>query len=44
MRELDVPVIGRIEKGRFLIDARTVQEEDEAYLPLAVSQALRDGR
>ena len=44
MRELDVPVIGRIEKGRFLIDARTVQEEDETYLPLAVAQALRDGR
>ena len=44
MRKLEVPVIGRIEKGRFLIDARTVQEEDEAYLPVAVSEALRDGR
>ena len=38
------PLSDRIEKGRFLIDARTVQEEDEAYLPVAVSEALRDGR
>ena len=33
MRGLDVPVIGRIEKGRFLIDMRTVQEEDEPTWP-----------
>ena len=44
MRGLDIPVIGRIEKGRFLIDMRTVQQEDEPYLALAIQTALRDGR
>ena len=44
MRALDVPLIARIEKGRVLIDMRTVQEEDEPYLLLAVVQALQDGR
>jgi L-seryl-tRNA(Ser) seleniumtransferase len=44
MRGLDTPVIGRIEKGRFLIDMRTVQQEDEPYLALAIETALRDGR
>jgi L-seryl-tRNA(Ser) seleniumtransferase len=44
MRGLDTPVIGRIEKGRFLIDMRTVQQEDEPYLALAIQTALRDGR
>ena len=44
MRGLDIPVIGRIEKGRFLIDMRTVQQEDEPYLALAIRTAFRDGR
>jgi L-seryl-tRNA(Ser) seleniumtransferase len=44
MRGLNTPVIGRIEKGRFLIDMRTVQQEDEPYLVLAIQTALRDGR
>ena len=44
MRGLDIPVIGRIEKGRFLIDMRTVQEEDEPHLVAAVPTVLRDGR
>ena len=44
MRGLDTPVIGRIEKGRFLIDMRTVQQEDEPYMVLAIQTALRDGR
>jgi L-seryl-tRNA(Ser) seleniumtransferase len=44
MRGLDTPVIGRIEKGRFLIDMRTVQQEDEPYLAFAIQTALRDGR
>jgi L-seryl-tRNA(Ser) seleniumtransferase len=44
MRGLDIPVIGRIEKGRFLVDMRTVQEEDEPYLALAIQATLRDGR
>jgi L-seryl-tRNA(Ser) seleniumtransferase len=44
MRGLDIPVIGRIEKGRFLIDMRTVQQEDEPYLALAIQTAFRDGR
>ncbi|MGD0229000.1 MAG: L-seryl-tRNA(Sec) selenium transferase [Syntrophorhabdales bacterium] len=44
MRLLDIPVIGRIEKGRFLVDMRTVQEEDEAYLSFAILTALQHGR
>jgi L-seryl-tRNA(Ser) seleniumtransferase len=44
MRGLDTPVIGRIEKGRFLIDMRTVQQEDEPYLVLTIQTALRDER
>ena len=44
MRGLDTPVVGRIEKGRFLIDMRTVQPEDEPYLVLAIRTALGDGR
>ena len=44
MRGLDVPVIGRIEKDRFLIDMRTVQQQDERYLALAIQTAFRDGR
>ncbi len=44
MRGLDIPVIGRIEKDCFLIDMRTVPQEDEPYLVLAIQTALRDGR
>ncbi|OPY63830.1 MAG: L-seryl-tRNA(Sec) selenium transferase [Syntrophorhabdaceae bacterium PtaU1.Bin034] len=44
MRGLPVPVIGRIEKGRFLIDMRTVQEADEPHLLSGIETALRDGR
>jgi L-seryl-tRNA(Ser) seleniumtransferase len=44
MRGLDTPVIGRIERGRFLIDMRTVQQEDEPYLAFAIQTALRDER
>ena len=35
-RNAPVPVIGRISGGRFLLDLRTVQEEDEPYLAAAL--------
>ncbi len=44
MRSLDIPVVGRIEKGRFLIDMRTVRQGDEACLIAAIQTALGDGR
>ena len=43
MRGLDVPIIGRIEKGRFLIDMRTIMEEEEHELISGIETALRDG-
>jgi L-seryl-tRNA(Ser) seleniumtransferase len=44
LRSLDVPVIGRIEKDRFLIDMRTVQEGDEQDLISGLRRVLPDGR
>jgi L-seryl-tRNA(Ser) seleniumtransferase len=44
LRSLDVPVIGRIEKERFLIDMRTIQGGDERDLTSGLSAALRNGR
>lgn len=32
LRHLEIPIIGRIEKDRFLIDMRTIQKKDEDYL------------
>ncbi len=43
MRKLDVPIIGRIEKDRLLIDMRTIQEEDERTLVSGLAAALQDG-
>jgi len=44
LRSLDVPVIGRIEKERFLIDMRTIQDGDEHDLASGLRIALTDGR
>ena len=44
MRGLPVPIIGRIERGRFLIDMRTVQEVEEHELISGIKAALEDGK
>ena len=41
---MDVPIIGRIEKGRFLIDMRTIMEEEERELVSGIEAALKDGK
>jgi L-seryl-tRNA(Ser) seleniumtransferase len=43
LRSRDVPVIGRIEKDRLLIDVRTLQKGDERDLVAGLSEVLRDG-
>jgi len=44
LRGLTVPVIGRIEKGMFLIDMRTILKDDKDLLIFGLEQALRDGK
>jgi L-seryl-tRNA(Ser) seleniumtransferase len=44
MRGIDVPIIGRIEKGRFLIDMRTIMEGEERELVSGIEAALKDGK
>jgi L-seryl-tRNA(Ser) seleniumtransferase len=44
LRGANVPVIGRIEKGRFLVDMRTIMEEEERDLVLGIGAALKDGK
>lgn len=41
LRSLDIPVIGRIEKGRLVIDMRTVLKDDEPFLIAGIETALR---
>ena len=43
MRALDVPIVGRIEKDRLLIDMRTIREEEEHELIAGLKAALADG-
>jgi L-seryl-tRNA(Ser) seleniumtransferase len=43
MRALEVPIIGRIEKDRLLIDMRTIREEEELELIAGMRAALEDG-
>ena len=43
-RGADLPVIGRIREGRFLLDVRTITRRDEPALVAALSGALRAGR
>jgi L-seryl-tRNA(Ser) seleniumtransferase len=40
LRELDLPVIGRIEDGCVLLDLRTVEPGDDEYLIEALTQAV----
>lgn len=42
LRMLEVPVIGRIENGRFVLDMRTIQKEDEAVLLADLESATKD--
>jgi L-seryl-tRNA(Ser) seleniumtransferase len=44
MRRNDPPIIGRIEKDRFLVDMRTIMEEEEHELVYGIEAALRDGK
>jgi len=43
MRALDVPIVGRIERDRLLIDMRTIREEEELELIAGIKAALEDG-
>lgn len=43
LRNLDVPIIGRIEKDMFLLDMRTVLNDDRDILVSGISAALGDG-
>jgi len=38
-----VPIIGRIERDRLLIDMRTIREEEELELIAGIKAALEDG-
>jgi L-seryl-tRNA(Ser) seleniumtransferase len=43
LRRGAVPVYGRIEKGRLLLDLRAVDEDEEPLIAAAFDQALREG-
>jgi L-seryl-tRNA(Ser) seleniumtransferase len=40
LRNLEIAVIGRIEKGRLLLDMRTIMKEDEPLLIAGIEEAL----
>jgi len=40
LRSLKIPIIGRIEKDRLLLDMRTLQREDEKDLITGIKEAL----
>jgi L-seryl-tRNA(Ser) seleniumtransferase len=40
MRNLSVPVIGRIKEGRFLLDMRTFPEEGIEYLATQIRHVM----
>ena len=42
MRAQDVPIIGRIERDRLLIDMRTIREEEELEVTAGIKAALED--
>ncbi len=44
LRQLEVPIIGRIERDRLLLDMRTVLKEDEPLLVRGIETVLRDGK
>jgi len=41
LRALDVPVVGRIERERLIIDMRTILKNDEPFLVSGIETALR---
>ncbi|MCX7857948.1 MAG: L-seryl-tRNA(Sec) selenium transferase [Deltaproteobacteria bacterium] len=41
MRELDIPIIARIEKERIMFDMRTILEEDEKSLIFGITQVYK---
>ena len=43
LRNLPVPIIGRIEKDHFLLDIRTLQEREYGELATALDELLQDG-
>jgi L-seryl-tRNA(Ser) seleniumtransferase len=43
LRSCEPAVIGRIQDGRFLIDPRTLNADDEAFLLQALQQVLNQG-
>lgn len=42
LRNLEIPVIGRIEKDRFLLDMRTILREEEHILVSGIKTALQE--
>ncbi len=42
LRHLDIPVIGRIEKGRLFIDMRTILKDDEPILISGIINAIQE--
>ena len=40
LRQIDVPVIGRIEEDRLLLDMRTVADDETALLAEGLAQVL----
>ena len=41
LRSLDIPVIGRIERERLVVDMRTVLKDDEPFLVAGIEAALK---
>jgi len=44
LRNMEVPIIGRIEKDTFLLDMRTLLKDDESILISEIETALQDGK
>jgi L-seryl-tRNA(Ser) seleniumtransferase len=44
LRNIEVPIIGRIEKDMFLLDMRTILKDDESILISGIETALQDGK
>jgi L-seryl-tRNA(Ser) seleniumtransferase len=44
LRNMEVPIIGRIEKDTFLLDMRTILKDDESILISEIETALQDGK
>ncbi|MCX5799393.1 MAG: L-seryl-tRNA(Sec) selenium transferase [Proteobacteria bacterium] len=44
LRNLTVPIIGRIERNMLLLDMRTILKDDEPFLISGIETALQDGK